>query len=54
MTLDSLIAIVPALVGVLYSVVALSYIIKGDYPWGLVWGSYALANVGLILVGLRQ
>ena len=54
MTLDSFIAIVPAIVGVLYTSVCLAYLLKGDISWAIVWGSYGLANVGLILVGMRQ
>ncbi len=54
MTLDGFIAVIPAVVGVLYAAVAIGYLIKGDIPWGIVWGSYALANVGLIMVGLRN
>lgn len=33
---------------VLYALVGISYLIKGDYPWALTWLSYSLANVGLI------
>lgn len=51
--LDFIISWIPATVGVLYSAVALSYMIKGDLPWALVWASYAMANVGLIIVGMR-
>ena len=51
MTLDAFITVIPAIVGVLYATVALAYIIKGDIPWAIVWGSYSLANVGLILAG---
>jgi hypothetical protein len=54
MTLEAFIAIVPMIVGLLYSSVAIAYLFKGDIAWAIVWGSYALANVGLILVGARQ
>jgi len=53
-SLDGFIALVPAIVGVLYTGVAVAYLVKGDIPWSIVWASYGLANVGLILVGLRQ
>lgn len=33
---------------VLYAMVGVSYAMKGDLPWALVWLSYATANVGLI------
>jgi hypothetical protein len=37
-----------AIVMVLYAIVGISYAIKGDFPWALVWFSYAMANVGLM------
>lgn len=54
MSLDNFIALVPAIVGLLYTSVAIAYLIKGDVPWSIVWASYGLANVGLIIVGMRQ
>jgi|Laugrespbdmm15sd_2_1035082.scaffolds.fasta_scaffold190116_2 hypothetical protein len=33
----------------LYAYVAASYAFKGNWPWFIVWGSYAMANLGLIL-----
>lgn len=54
MTLDAFIALVPMIVGVLYTGVAIAYVAKGDIPWAIVWASYGLANVGLILVGMRE
>ena len=52
--LDSLIFIMPSLVGALYFIVAVCYMFKKDFAWALVWMSYALANVGLVLIGLRE
>ena len=52
--LDTLIFIMPSVVGALYFITAMSYLFKKDYAWSLVWLSYALANVGLILIGLRE
>jgi hypothetical protein len=54
MTLDNFITLIPAVVGVLYGAVAVAYVIKGDLAWALVWASYGLANVGLILVGMNK
>jgi hypothetical protein len=34
---------------VLYTIVAISHAIKGNYAWVSVWGGYALANVGLLV-----
>jgi hypothetical protein len=36
------------LVTLAYVVTSVSELIKGNWPMGLVFGSYALANVGLI------
>jgi len=33
----------------LYAYVSVSYVFKGNWPWFMVWGSYAMANLGLIL-----
>jgi len=32
-----------------YVVVGVTYFFKGNYPWTLVWMSYGMANLGLIL-----
>ena len=37
-----------SVVTVLYGIVGISYAIKGNFPWALVWISYAMANVGLL------
>jgi flagellar biogenesis protein FliO len=36
-TLDSLIFIMPSLVGALYFIVAVCYMFKKDFAWALVW-----------------
>ena len=46
---DTLVRVIPAIVAVLYGLTALGDVIKKDWPWALVWGCYALSNVGLIL-----
>ena len=43
----------PSIVGGMYFLVSVCYLLKQDYAWFLVWISYALANVGLVLIGLR-
>jgi hypothetical protein len=40
--------IVVGIAMVLYAMVGVSYAIKGELPWALVWFSYATANIGLI------
>lgn len=52
--IDSLIIMMPSIVGALYFVVGVCYIAKKDYAWATVWLAYALANIGLILIGLRR
>ena len=52
--LDTLIFMMPSAVGALYFIVGLCYIARKDYAWALVWIAYALANVGLVLIGLRE
>jgi len=51
--MDILIAVLPAIVGLLYFTVAFCYLCKGDYAWAIVWASYAMANIGLIMVGMK-
>jgi len=32
----------------LYAAVGISYVAQKNYPWALIWFSYAAANLGLI------
>jgi len=54
MKLQYIINIAPLIVAVFYSIVGGCYIAKKDYPWAMVWISYALANLGLVVVGMRK
>jgi len=45
---------IPGIVSVLYMTTAIYYATKKDWAWMLVWGSYAMANVGLIMASLRK
>lgn len=47
--LDIITTAMPSIVAVLYGITAFSFFLKKDIPWTIVWASYALANVGLIL-----
>ena len=47
--LEWLVKICPLIAAILYAIVAVGYLLKKDYAWSLVWTSYALANVGLVL-----
>jgi hypothetical protein len=47
--LEWLVKICPLIAAVLYAIIAVGYLLKKDYAWSLVWTSYALANVGLVL-----
>jgi len=53
MKLQLVINLLPVMVFFLYAIVGMCYILKKDYAWALVWMSYALANIGLVLVGTR-
>ena len=44
----------PSIAAILYSIAGLGYLLRKDYPWACVWISYALANLGLVLIGLRK
>ena len=33
----------------LYTCVAIAHISKHNYAWGIVWGGYAVSNIGLII-----
>lgn len=52
--IDTLIFTMPSIVGALYFFVGVLYALKRDWAWALVWFSYAMANVGLVLIGLRK
>jgi len=52
--LDFFIAFIPSVVGVLYAMVAICYVCKGDWAWAIVWGAYALANLGLVMAGSQN
>ena len=51
---DTLVKLCPAIAGILYAVVGLGYLVKKDYPWALVWISYSLANLGLVLAAAQR
>jgi len=46
--------IMPGVVAVLYAITAVAFFVKKDVPWGLVWLSYAMANVGLIFAEVSR
>jgi hypothetical protein len=52
--IDSLIVMMPSIVAALYSIVGVCYVFKKDYAWATIWLAYAMANIGLILIGLRK
>ena len=47
--LELLVKICPLVAAVLYAIIAFGYLLKKEYAWCLVWTSYALANIGLVL-----
>ena len=51
---DVLVKLCPAIAGVLYAIVGVGYLMKKDYAWALVWISYSLANLGLVLAAAQR
>jgi hypothetical protein len=51
--IDTLVRFCPLIAGVLYAIVGFGYFIRKDYAWSLVWISYALANLGLVLAAAK-
>lgn len=49
MKIENLEETIVAIVFFLYLIVAISYAYKSNWPWFIVWASYATANLGLIL-----
>jgi hypothetical protein len=47
--LSVLLNVMPAIVGVLYGLTGLGYLYQRQYGWALMWLSYAMANVGIII-----
>jgi hypothetical protein len=47
--IDALTKALPLIAAILYSIVAVGYGLKKEWAWCLVWASYALANVGLVM-----
>lgn len=48
MTLFTYENVVVMIASVLYLSVGVSYFMKGNFPWALVWFAYGVANAGLI------
>ena len=53
MIIDFLVKACPLIAAVLYATVGVGYIVRKDYAWGMVWISYSLANVGLVLAASK-
>ena len=52
MLIDFLVKALPLISAVLYTIVGVGYGIRKEWAWCLVWISYALANVGLVLAAM--
>lgn len=39
--------------GILYASAAVSYLVKKEYSWALIWFAYATANFGLMIAGKK-
>jgi mannose/fructose/N-acetylgalactosamine-specific phosphotransferase system component IID len=46
--------IIVGIVAVLYASVGVSYALKGNAPWAIIWLSYSSANIGLIIAALNN
>ena len=53
MVIDFLVKTLPLISAVLYFIGGIGYGIRKEYAWCLVWVSYALANVGLVLAAMQ-
>ncbi len=54
MMIDFIVKALPLISAVLYGIVGVGYFVKKEYAWCLVWISYALANVGLVLAAWEK
>jgi hypothetical protein len=45
-------SIVICIAAVLYFSVGVSYFLKGNYPWAIIWVAYSVANFGLVWAAL--
>ena len=52
LNIDFLVKALPLISAILYMIVGIGYGIRKEYAWCLVWISYALANVGLVLAAM--
>ena len=52
MVIDFLVKALPLIAAILYMIVGIGYGIRKEWAWCLVWISYALANVGLVLAAM--
>lgn len=52
--IDFLVKALPLIAAILYFIVAVGYAHKKEYAWCMVWMSYALANVGLVLAAMDE
>ena len=52
--IDFLVKALPLISAILYFVVGIGYGVKKEWAWCLVWISYALANVGLVLTAMEK
>ena len=52
MIIEFLVKALPLISALLYFVVGVSYGIKKEWAWCLVWTSYSLSNVGLVLAAM--
>jgi len=49
-----LVKALPLISALLYFIVGVGYGLKKEWAWSLVWISYALANVGLVMAAMEK
>ena len=42
-------ALIPLITALLYSIQAMYHVSQKEWGWSLMWGAYALANLGIII-----
>jgi hypothetical protein len=44
----------PGSIALVYAMTGIYYLTKKNYPWFLIWISYATANIGLVLAAIKK
>lgn len=44
----------PGSIAVVYAATGIYYLLKKNFPWAMIWMSYAMANIGLVLAAIKK